>query len=112
MKQESSSTITDSRTELVFLRREEEQMKRYVLKFRIAKNHGETVIAEKTAEEYKNEKNTKKPIDMWIKANIIRYEQEYGETYEMHQANLYNAKKLEKFRNQKMKEHKRNKDGQ
>lgn len=72
----------------------------------------QTEIWQKIAEEYKNEKNTKKPIDMWIKASIIRYEREYGETYEMQQTNLYNAKKLEKFRHQKMKEHKRNKDGQ
>ena len=51
MKRESNSTTTDTKTELVLLRREEEQMKRYVLKFRIAKNHNETVIAQKTAEQ-------------------------------------------------------------
>ena len=72
----------------------------------------QTEIWQKIADEYKNEKNTKKPIDMWIKSNIMKYEREYGETYEMQPANLYNAKKLEKFRHQKMKEHKRDKDGQ
>ena len=51
MRQESDLMTTDTKTDLVLLRREEEQMKRYVLKFRIAKNHGETVIAEKTAEQ-------------------------------------------------------------
>ena len=51
MKQASDLTTTADKTKLVLLKREEEQMKRYVLKFRIAKNHGETVIAEKTAEQ-------------------------------------------------------------
>ena len=51
MKQESELTTIEDKTNLILLKREEEQMKRYVLKFRIAKNHGETVIAEKTAEQ-------------------------------------------------------------
>ena len=51
MKQESELTITENKTSLILLKREEEQMKRYVLKFRIAKNHNETVIAQKTAEQ-------------------------------------------------------------
>lgn len=51
MKQASNSMTTADKTELVLLRREEEQMKRYVLKFKIARNHNEVVIAEKTAEQ-------------------------------------------------------------
>lgn len=51
MKQASNSMTTADKTELVLLKREEEQMKRYVLKFKIARNHNEVVIAEKTAEQ-------------------------------------------------------------
>ena len=72
----------------------------------------QTEIWQKIEKGYKNKKFKHQPLDSWIKSDIIRYEREYGETYEMQQANLYNAKKLEKFRNEKIKEHKRNKDGQ